>query len=210
MKKLLFFAFVFVGLSFIPTRRATSLAADTLTKKERNYAVKFLKETENDVLDKVKGLSQEQLQFKPAPDRWCVEECVKHIAITEQALWQMVSDTLKQTANPEKRSQIKMTDEQLIAMIEDRSQGHRVKTMDPFKPENTPYKSMDEALASFKENRAKLIAYVKGTQEDLRDHVATMPFGTIDCYQAILFIGAHSNRHAQQMAEVMADPGFPK
>src|SRR5579859_1667352 len=116
MKKLLFFAFVFMGLSFIPTKRATSPAADTLSKKERNYAVKFLKETENDVVSKVKGLSQAQLEFKPAADRWSVEECVKHIAVTEQALWQMVSGTLQQPANPEKRSEIKMTDEQLIPM----------------------------------------------------------------------------------------------
>jgi len=208
MKKLLFFSFVFMGLSFISVKDTVAPVKDTLSKKEREYAVKFLKGTENDVLNKIKGLSEAQLNFKPAPDRWSVEECLKHIAITEQALWQMTSGTLKEPANPDKRGEIKMTDEQLITMIEDRTK--KAQTKDEFKPENTPYKSMDDALTSFKSDREKLIDYVKSTQEDLRNHVATMPFGMLDCYQLIIFIGAHSNRHAQQMAEVMADPGFPK
>lgn len=201
MKKLLFFAFVFLGFSF-------NSAKDSISKKERHYAMQFLKDTQNDVLDKIKGLSEAQLKYKPAPDRWSVEECLKHIAVTEQALWQMASGTLQQPANPDKRNEIKMTDEQLVSMVENRT--NKVKTQDQFKPENTPFKSMEDAMASFSENREKLIKYVKTTQEDLRDHVATLPFGMIDCYQLILFIGAHSNRHAQQMAEVMADPGFPK
>lgn len=219
MKKFLLFSFVLLGLSFIsanvairPEKNVLSKdirpAKDVLSKKERQFAIKFLKQTENDVLDKLKGLSDAQLTFKIAPDRWSVEECLKHIAISEQALWQMTSDTLKQSADPGRRSGIKMTDDQLIAMIENRTQKH--KTMEQFKPENTPFKSKDDALASFRESRKKLIQFVNSTPDDLRDHVATLPFGMIDCYQMILFIGAHSNRHAQQMAEVMADPGFPK
>jgi len=208
MQKFLFLPFVILGLSFISVKDTVAPGKDTLSKKEREYAVKFLKGTENDVLNKIKGLSEAQLKFKPAPDRWSVEECLKHIAITEQALWQMTSGTLKEPANPDKRGEIKMTDEQLITMIEDRTK--KAQTKDEFKPENTPYKSMDDALTSFKSDREKLIDYVKSTQEDLRNHVATMPFGMLDCYQLIIFIGAHSNRHAQQMAEVMADPGFPK
>lgn len=208
MQKLLLFSFVFLGLSFISIKDAVAPAKGTLSKKERQYAIKLLKDTENDVLNKLQGLSEAQLKFKPAPDRWSVEECLKHIAVTEQALWQMTSGTMKQPENPDKRSEIKMTDDQLIAMIENRTK--KVQTKDEFKPENTPYKTMDDALASFKSDRGKLIMYVRSTQEDLRDHVATMPFGMVDCYQLVLFIGAHSNRHAQQMAEVMADPGFPK
>ena len=160
------------------------------------------------MFDKVKGLSDAQLKFKPAADRWSVEECVKHIAIAEQLLWQMTEKGIQTAANPDKRSEIKSTDEQVVQMIENRTK--KIQTMDPFKPENTPYKSTDEALASFRDNRAKLIEYVKATQEDLRNHVMTMPFGQIDSYQMILFIGAHSNRHTQQAAEVMADPNFPK
>ncbi len=201
MKKLFFFAFTLFMFSF-------SVKDNTLSKKERSAAVKLLKETEEGVFDKVKGLSDAQLKFKPAADRWSVEECLKHIAITEQALWQMTDKAIQQPATPDKRSEVKSTDEQVVQMMENRTQ--KVQTMDPFKPENTPYKSAREALASFKANRAKLMAYVKSTQEDLRNHMVTLPFGTVDTYQMILFIGAHSNRHTQQMAEVMADANFPR
>ena len=54
--------------------------------------------------------------FIPAPpDRWSVEECLKHIAITEQALWHMASDTLQQAATPDRRSEVKVTDERPLS-----------------------------------------------------------------------------------------------
>ena len=207
MKKPLLFAFVLLGLSFTIPNRAKAPNAP-ISDKERSYAIKFLNQTEYDVLSKVGTLTQAQLQYKPAPDVWSVEECLKHIAISEQNLWQMISGQLQQPVNPDKRAEIKMTDDQLVAVVENRT--HKVKTVDPLKPENTPYKSAQDAIASFKGNREKLIAYVKSTQDPLRDHVITMPFGMIDGYEAILFIGAHSNRHSQQIAEVIANAEFPK
>ena len=54
------------------------------------------------------------------------------------------------------------------------------------------------------------IQYLKTTTEDLRNHVVQLPFGYIDSYQLCLMIAAHSNRHTQQLREVMAAAGFPK
>lgn len=120
----------------------------------------------------------------------------------------MMEATMKAPANPEKRSEIKMTDEQLIKMMEDRS--FKVKTMAAFEPVNTPYKSLDEAVEAFKSRRAEHIKYMKSTTEDMRNHVIQMPFGWLDCYQLCLMVGSHSNRHTQQINEVKADPAFPK
>jgi hypothetical protein len=180
----------------------------TITDKERKDAIELLQKTEQAVFDAVKGLSDAQLKYKAAPDRWSVEDCVKHIAVTEQGLWQMTNGTIQAAANPEKRADIKATDDQLLKGIEDRS--HKVKTAPQMEPQNTPFKSLQEALESFKTNREKLIEYVKGTQDDLRNHVAALPFGTYDSYQMIIFIAGHSNRHTQQIDEVKADNGYPK
>ena len=202
MKKLLLFVAAVAMISF-------SSPENTISKKEKKFAAKFLKQTREAVFESVKDLSEAQLKFKPADDSWSVEECLKHIASTEQMLWGMLEGNLKQAATPDKRGEVKMTDDDLVKRIEDRST--KVKTMDPAKPENTPFKSAAEALASFKENRGKLIDYTKSTDVDLRNHVVTgMPFGAIDGYQFILFISAHSNRHMQQIIEVKANPGFPK
>lgn len=201
MKRLIFFASSILLLSF-------AVSDTSLTKKERKDADTILKDSESGVFASVKGLSDAQLKFKPAPDKWSVEECVKHIAISQHLIMGMVEAALKQPANPEKRAEIKVTDEQLIKNLEDRST--KIKTIEPMKPENTAFKSEAEALDSFKVDRSKLIDYVNHTQDDLRDHILALPIGTYDCYQLILLIGAHTNRHTQQIEEIKADANFPK
>lgn len=204
MKKVSLFISSLLLLSF----SAKSPASTTISDTERKFASDFLLQTEAGVLNAISGLSDAQLNFKPAPDKWSVLECVKHIAITETSLWQMTNGSIMAAANPEKRSDIKATDDQVVQMIESRV--NKVKTAPSMEPQNTPYQSLDEAVKSFISNRSKLINYVKSTDADLRNHVVTLPFASFDSYQMILFIGAHSNRHTQQIEEVKADPNFPK
>jgi hypothetical protein len=201
MKKLLLCISALIALSCISV-------SEGLTQKERDDAARFLQDTENGVINSIKGLSEAQLKFKPAEDKWGVEDCIKHIAAIETALWQMTEGYIKQAANPEKRADIKWTDEEVMKNIEDRTS--KKKTFPQFEPQNISFKTTEEALASFKESRQKLIEFVKTTKEDLRNHVAALPFGSFDCYQMILFIGAHSNRHTQQIEEVKANASFPK
>lgn len=201
MRKLFVFIAALALVSFAPD-------SNTVSKAERKDAAKFLKAAEKNVLKTVKGLSETQLKFKPGDDKWSVEGCMMHIAASEKMLWGLVEKTLGEKANPEKRSEIKWSDEDVKKNIEDRT--NKVKTFAPLEPQNTGFKNLDEAVASFKENRAKLINYIKTTDADLRNHVAALPVGMFDCYQMILFIGAHSNRHQKQMEEVMADANFPK
>jgi hypothetical protein len=200
MKKLLFLLAI-LGLTAFQ-------AEPTLSKKERKTASSFLKDSEKNLMKTLGNLTDEQLKFKPAPDKWSVQDCMMHIAASEKMLWGMVDQSIKSAANPEKRTEIKWTDEQVMKNLEDRT--NKVKTFTPLEPLNTGFQNIDEAIASFKESRGKLIDYVKTTQADLRSHVATLPVGSFDAYQMILFIGAHGNRHMLQMREVMNDPGFPK
>ncbi|MEJ7769443.1 MAG: DinB family protein [Chitinophagaceae bacterium] len=201
MKKCLFFASALLMFSF-------STTTDNLTQKERDYASNYLKDSENAIIEAMNGLNAEQLKFKTGPDHWSVEECLKHIAATEQSLWGMAEGTIKGAANPAKRSEIKTSDDQLIKMIESRVE--KAKAPDALKPENTKFTSAEDALVSFKSSREKLVEYVNKTNDDLRNHVATLPFGSFDSYQMLLFIGAHSNRHLAQIEEVKSHPTFPK
>lgn len=201
MKKLLICLAVIAASAFAP-------AANSLTKEEREKATQFLTTTKDGIADAIKDLSDAQLKFKPAPDKWSIEDCVKHIAVTENMLWQMTEGNIKAPLNPDKRTDIKWSDDDVMNNIADRT--NKVKTSAPMEPQNSGFATLDDALKSFNENRGKLIDYVNSTSEDLRNHVAALPFGSFDCYQMILFIGAHSKRHTAQIAEVKADPGFPK
>ena len=201
MKKFLFFVPLVVLMSF-------SLNLSTLTKKERRFAKDHLKETRKELVKTVSGLSAAQLTFKADSTRWSVEDCLKHIAMSEIEIWKSVTDGLFQAPNPEKRAEIKITDDQIIKGLLDRSTKRQA--AENLQPKNTTYKSAAEALTSFKENRNKLINYIDDTQEDMRNHVINFPLGLIDTYQLVLLISAHSGRHTLQIKDIMADPNFPK
>lgn len=186
----------------------TFTATAQLNEQEKTNAEKLLTETQADVEKAIAGLNAAQLDFKPAADKWSAAECIKHIAASETSLWNMVKATLEKEANPADRANIKITDEELVKGVKDRS--NKAKTSGEMEPANTSYKTTEEALAAFKDSRAKLIAFVTSTNADLRNHVLTTPMGAYDAYQFILLIGAHSNRHAQQIEEVKAAEGFPK
>ncbi len=177
-----------------------------LTDAERKFAVDHLNQTRTDLLNAVKGLSVAQLNFKPAPDRWSVLECVQHITLSSKGLFGFVQQTL-QTPN-DSGFKASITDEQLIKGTEDRS--HKFQAAEPFKPVHSPYKTLDETLNAFNADRDSLIMYVQTTSDDLRGHIAPLPFGKADAYQLVLLISAHTNRHTQQLNEVKADPDFPK
>ena len=182
-------------------------SGNTLSKKERKFAIEQMKDSRADVVKSVKDLTEAQLNFRPGQDQWTIKECIYHIAISERNLGNLIEATMKSPANPEKRSEIKLTDEELVRRIQDRS--FKVKTKEQFEPKNTPYKNLDEALTDFKINRVSHIKYVKSTTEDLRNHVTQMSFGWLDCYQICLMISAHSNRHIQQINEVKNSTDFP-
>jgi hypothetical protein len=198
----------FLLTMLVITGLAGTFRDSSLTNQERKVAVTILKETKSDILKAIKGLSDAQLNFKPAPDRWSIKECVSHITLAEKNLWDMLGATMKEPATPEKRTDAKISDEDLVKMVEDRT--NKVKTTEPFQPSKAPWQTTSETLTAFKAARADHIKYAKSTTEDLRDHFIQLPFGWVDCYQFILFMSAHSNRHLQQINEIRADPAFPK
>lgn len=198
---LLLLFIVFSGLAGTPTD-------DALSKKERKFAADHLKNSKAELQDAVRGLNATQLDYKPAADKWSIKECVYHIAISEKNLWAMLEKSMKEPAAPEKKKDVKVTDEQVIKMIESRE--NKVKTNPSFEPQNTGYKTLEDAMNDFKTNRAAHIKYIKATSEDLRNHFVQLPFGLLDCYQLCLMISSHTTRHTQQLKEVKAGTGFPK
>ena len=197
---------ILLTLLFV-TGLAGTLSDNTLSKAEKKSAISLMKDTYKDATSATNGLSETQLNFKAGPDKWSVKECIFHIAATEKFLWTMFESAMKNPTNPEKRAEIKVTDEQVINMVEDRSK--KAQAPEPIQPKNTGHSSLAEVLIDFKTSRMNHIKYMKNTTEDLRNHVVKLPVGWIDCYQLYLFIAAHSNRHTQQMKEVKANPGFP-
>ena len=180
----------------------------SITKEERDFAIKYMHETQESFLKDIQGLSVTQLNFKAAPEKWSISQCIEHIAIAEKALMDIGQNNEKQTADPSKRSEIKVSDQDVLKVVTDRSR----KSIAPeFMQPANKFKNSDEAVQAFIDQRKKNIDYIQTTNDDLRNHFLThQVMGTIDGYQFILLIAAHSRRHTLQIEEVKADANFPK
>ena len=58
---------------------------------DRNRLIRYLTQTRNDLVSALEGLSEAQLDFKPAPERWSIAEIVEHIE--RQVHWQPDPET---------------------------------------------------------------------------------------------------------------------
>jgi len=200
------FASVSVAQSSAPAQPPISTP---LTSQEREAAIKQFETTRDNFLKSISGLSEKQWTFKPAPDRWSVAEVAEHITVSESMLGGLVQQKIAQSpAAPEKREQVKGKDELILQKVPDRS--HKAQAPEFLRPTGR-WASEAELTKAFDDARAANIQYIRTTNDDLRDHFFDHPaFGTLDGYQWLLLISAHSARHTEQIEEVKADPNFPK
>ncbi len=186
-----------------------SQSSDTLTKHEREFAMSHLNATRKRFQDSITGLSEAQWKFKPAPDRWSIAECAEHIAVSEDSLFQLLTEkAMKSPPAPEKKAALKDNDEAILKGVADRTK--KAQAPEFLRPSGR-WSTAAEILSHFNRSRDRTVAYVENTQEDLRGHV--MPSGgpqkEIDAYQLIFVISGHAGRHTAQIEEVKSDPNYP-
>ncbi|HLA95741.1 MAG TPA: DinB family protein [Pyrinomonadaceae bacterium] len=209
MRKSLLLAFLSMMIAAGTFAQPPAPETGSLTKDEREKAIAYLKQTKAKFLDSIKGLSDGQWKFKPAPDRWSVAEVAEHIGIAEQTLFGMITgQVMASPADPSKREAAKGKDEMILKMIPDRTT--KAQAPEILKPTGR-WATRDALTSEFEKSRDKTIGFIKNTTEPLRDHFGPNPvFKELDAYQWVLFMAAHSERHTLQILEVKADQNFPK
>jgi hypothetical protein len=178
-----------------------------MSDTERTYLIEQLEQSRKAMLASIDGLTDAQWTFKPAPAVWSVQECAEHIVLAEGYIFEGSQQILKTPAveRPEKSNAD--VDRVLVARIQDRSQ--KATAPEPLVP-GRKFSTPAAAAKAFMDARAKTIAYVKSTQDDLRTHVGPGPAGPMDAYQFLLLLSSHSARHTAQIREVEANPAYPK
>jgi DinB superfamily len=181
------------------TRAQDASAAD----KEKALAV--LESSKKGVLVATKGLTPAQWNFKAAPDKWSIAECMEHIALAEDFIRGMIEqNVMKAPAAPDR--DIAKIDAGILANVPDRS--NKFQAPEPLKPTNR-FGSPDAAIKHFLESRGKTEEFLKATP-DLRGHAVDSPAGgKWDAYEFVLMIAAHSERHTKQIEEVKTSAGYP-
>jgi hypothetical protein len=181
--------------------------AQSLTADELKSGVEYLEKTRAAVVAATRGLTPEQWNFKPAPERWSVAEVTEHIAAAEDMLMGLVRDTVMKSPARKEPADVKAIDDFVRQVIPDRT--NKAKSPEPLIPTNR-FRTATESLQHFQESRAKTVSFLKETK-DAREHAMESPLGKVlDAYQWVLFVAAHSERHTKQILEVKADPRFPK
>jgi hypothetical protein len=183
--------------------------AQQLSDADLSKALELLESSKKEVLAATQDLSAAQWNFKTAPEKWSIAECMEHIAAAEDFIRGMIADKVMQAPAVPGRD-VEKIDAAIIANVPDRT--NKVQAPEPLKPTNR-FGSPQGSIDHFVESRGKTEDFLK-TTPGLRDHAADSPRGPDapkwDAYEFILLIGAHSERHTNQIKEVKADPNFPK
>jgi hypothetical protein len=185
---------------------AGAARAQDASAADKEKARALLESSKKGVLAATKGLSEAQWNFKPAPDRWSIAECMEHIAAAEDFIRGMIEENvMKAPAAPDR--DIAKIDAGILANVPDRT-ANKAQAPEPLKPTNR-FGSPEASIKHFVESRATTEEFLKRTA-DLRGHAVDSPAGgKWDAFEFILLIGAHSERHTKQIEEVKASAGYP-
>jgi len=200
-------AFSFTQREVIPHVAKPIAGEVTSVQNDKAFLLAYYQQTEDQLEKQLDGLTREQLQYKPSADRWSVSQCVEHIIKTEKMLFDMAKGALAKPANPERKGEVKVTDQQLIDGITDRS--HKAEATAELIGTGV-YTDWETAMADFRAQRKEILSYLKDVSvDDLRNHITESPFGPVDSYHSMLFIAGHTARHTLQIEEVKSNPAFP-
>jgi len=184
---------------------AAPLLAAPLSNDDREHLLVHFEMTTQMVAELVQGLSPAQLEYKASPDRWSIREVVSHLAVAEPDYWRDLQKALRAAPDMNTKKSA-AADAEILWYGIDRVV--HTKTGGGHEKVET-YKDLGTALGKFQALRATMIEYIKTTSDAMRAH----SFGdrqVIDCWQWMLEISTHAERHIQQIREIKNDPNFPR
>jgi len=196
------------------TSGAAALAAEpALTRSELEQAHLYLEQTHSGMVGALKGLSDAQWKFKPAPDRWSIAEIVEHTVFVQERVLGPLREQLATAPEAPAGRDNKVVDGIVINQFPNRLTKFKV----PEFAQPTGRYTAAESLDRLTKNYARLAEYVE-SDPDLRKRaleaaplkgISQGAYESMDGYQWILAAAAHTERHTKQILEVMAEADFP-
>lgn len=180
-----------------------------MSTQDRAKVIRLLNESNKQTLASIEGLSNEQLHFKAAPEKWSVLEVAEHIMMAEGLLFSQVEAALAAKPNPDWQEKTKGKTEFLEKVMVSRDR----KASAPESIVPSGKLTRDEVISGLKAARAKTLKFAETTDLPLKAHTAEHPFpvfNTLNAYQWLIYVPLHNIRHNQQIDEVKANPNFPK
>jgi hypothetical protein len=167
-------------------------------------------ETRARLNERLENLTEEQQNFRAAPDAWSVAEIAEHLSHIERQMTQLLGMMLKKGESEGARraeAEDALPSPVSIEQFAEQARTQKYKAPDSVQPRGGV--SIADSLAALRETRAALrsmrprIEQLDGTQ--LRyPHPS---FGPLDLYQWLIFIGAHEARHLRQIETLLGATG---
>lgn len=195
------------------TGTVPALAAHDLQPSELAHARQYIQQTRDGLVAAVEGLSEAQWQFKAAPECWSIGEIFEHVVMTQELVLGPVCAQLASAPPASAAHDSKVVDALIVARFPDRSNKFKGPSV------LTPSGAITAAAAVERlgANCVRLNVYLESTP-DLRQHavesaplkaISNGEYQSMDGYQWVLALSAHTERHTRQILEVKADANFP-
>lgn len=181
-----------------------------MQEHERTAVIDNLNASRDRILHLVDGLTPAQWAWHPAEGRWSIAECLEHIIRVENRIYGLIDGAIaNDPPQPDKQlspAELRSKDASVSKGLLDRSKPREA-------PEPVRPSGQDQPvsmIADFRQVRDRSHQFASTTQSDLRTRFRPHgAFGEIDCYQWLIVLSLHGARHAEQMEEIKAAPGFP-
>ncbi|MFN0087335.1 MAG: DinB family protein [Blastocatellia bacterium] len=169
---------------------------------------------QRDADDLLVGVSEQQFNWRSAPNRWSIGECLEHLNVTARLYWPLIAAAINEarvaggmSPGPYKHGWFG----NWFVRSAEPPPKIRFRASRRFRPQiDLPLSHVVPQFAAFQERLLDLIRDANGV--DLGRTKVQMPTTrliTLTLGQAFGLVTAHERRHLWQARQVRQDPGFP-
>ena len=157
----------------------------------------------------IRGLSDAQLGFRPAPSRWSIGEILAHLCLAERAMIRTISRLLQHAAGLGQIAEpgsMETPRHDINLDLYNRPAGAPESVLP------SPDRPLERLLAGLEESRERLQEVTKRMEGWVVGNVTLPHFqlGELNFYQWLAVQGAHEAKHTAQIRRIKAAPAFPK
>jgi hypothetical protein len=170
------------------------------------HVISALDASRADLLTRVRGLSQERLDWKPSPERWSAGEIVDHLALVEAAVEKLLARLIERACKRDGGVTRGAGPAGPIRLPADVASNI---TAFPVFPAAAPRHGLPAAvlLRQLADHREDLLARAReGGRFDMSGCSFPHPaLGRLDFYQWLQFVVEHERGHTRQMDEMLGE-----
>lgn len=206
-------SFLFMMGLLLTTHGLQAQAPGTVWREsDRAALLHHLDDSRDALAQAVRGLTLQQLHFKPDSGSWSIAEVVEHLAIYEEVYQWEYLFTLRQPPQAHYLDSARAADSVFLS-LRDMPGKHEALA---FALPRGKYGDFENTWKGFLLTRAATTTMIAHNKANLRQYFSLRPskglFGSRwrDAHQVLLVNAAHVYRHLEQIRRIKAHPGYPR